>query len=94
MVRLWRMAAFPLAAKWKFIRDGSAISCDHAPLPAVSFVFRVDAGASTRQEPQEVLRVLPLETTNFGRELVFSADLCYNEVSEKPPSEREVARVA
>ena len=26
--------------------------------------------------------------TNFGRELVSSADLCYNEVSEKPPSER------
>ena len=32
--------------------------------------------------------------TNFGRELVFSADLCYNEAIEKPPSEREVARVA
>ena len=32
------------------------------------------------------------QNTNFGRELVFSADLCYNEVSEKPPSEREVAR--
>ncbi len=30
--------------------------------------------------------------TNFGRELVFSADLCYNGVSKKPPSEREVAR--
>ena len=26
---------------------------------------------------------------NFGRELVFSADLYYNEVSEKAPSERE-----
>ena len=26
---------------------------------------------------------------NFGRELVFSADLRYNEVSEKPPSRRE-----
>ena len=24
--------------------------------------------------------------------LVFSADLCYNETNEKPPSEREVAR--
>ena len=30
--------------------------------------------------------------TNFGRELDFSADLCYNGVSKKPPSEREVAR--
>ena len=27
--------------------------------------------------------------TNFGRELVFSADLCYHEANEKPPSERE-----
>ena len=35
----------------------------------------------------------PLQT-NFGRELVFSADLCYNGANEKPPSEREVARVA
>ena len=32
------------------------------------------------------------ETQNFGRELVFSADLCYNGTNEKPPSEREVAR--
>ena len=30
--------------------------------------------------------------TNFGRELVLSADLCYNEANRKPPSEREVAR--
>ena len=30
--------------------------------------------------------------TNFGRELVFSADLCYNEANEKPSSERKVAR--
>ena len=30
--------------------------------------------------------------TNFGRELVFSADLCYNGANRKPPSEREVAR--
>ena len=34
------------------------------------------------------------QNTNFGRELVFSADLCYNGANEKPPSEREVARVA
>ena len=27
--------------------------------------------------------------TNFGREIVFSADLCYNGANEKPPSERE-----
>ena len=30
--------------------------------------------------------------TNFGRDVVYSADLCYNEAIEKPPSEREVAR--
>ena len=30
--------------------------------------------------------------TNFGRDVVFSADLCYNDANEKPPSEREVAR--
>ena len=29
---------------------------------------------------------------DFGRELVFSADLWYNGVNEKPPSEREVTR--
>ena len=34
------------------------------------------------------------QQTNFGRELVFSADLCYNEVSGKPPSEREGDRVS
>ena len=32
--------------------------------------------------------------TNFGREVVFSADLRYNGVNEKPSSERKVARVA
>ena len=30
--------------------------------------------------------------TNFGRGIVSSADLCYNEANRKPPSEREVAR--
>ena len=33
-----------------------------------------------------------LRAQNVGRELVFSADLWYNEANEKPPSEREVAR--
>ena len=33
-------------------------------------------------------------TQNFGRELVFSADLCYNGANEKPPSEREGDRVS
>ena len=28
---------------------------------------------------------------NFGRDVAFSADLCYNGANEKPPSEREVA---
>ena len=27
--------------------------------------------------------------TNFGGELVFSADLCYNGANRTPPSERE-----
>ena len=30
----------------------------------------------------------------FGRDVVFSADLCYNEADEKPSSERKVARGA
>ena len=30
--------------------------------------------------------------TNFGRDIVFFADLWYNGTNEKPPSEREVAR--
>ena len=30
--------------------------------------------------------------TNFGRDIVFSADLCYHRANKKPPSEREVAR--
>ena len=33
-------------------------------------------------------------TQNFGRELIFSADLCYNRVNAKPPSEREGDRVS
>ncbi len=28
--------------------------------------------------------------TNFGRDIVFSADLCYNETNEKPPSESNI----
>ena len=31
---------------------------------------------------------------NFGRDIVFSADLCYNGTNEKPPSEREGDRVS
>ena len=34
------------------------------------------------------------QSQNFGRELVFSADLCYNGANEKPSSGRKVARVA
>ena len=33
------------------------------------------------------------QSQNFGRELVFSADLCYNGANEKPSSGRKVARV-
>ena len=32
--------------------------------------------------------------TNFGREIVFSAEWCYNGTNEKPPSEREGDRVS
>ena len=32
--------------------------------------------------------------TNFGRELVFSADLCYIGANRKPPSGREGDRVS
>ena len=32
--------------------------------------------------------------TYFGRNIVFSANLCYNETNEKPPSEREGDRVS
>ena len=27
------------------------------------------------------------QQTNFGRDIVFSADLCYNEANEKPSSD-------
>ena len=38
-------------------------------------------------------QVSPTDThINIGGELVFSADLCYNEANEKPSSERKVAR--
>ena len=33
-------------------------------------------------------------TQNFGRELIFSADLWYNRANEKPPFEREGDRVS
>ena len=40
-------------------------------------------------------QVSPTDThINIGGELVFSADLCYNEANEKPPSEREGDRVS
>ena len=35
-----------------------------------------------------------LRAQNVGRELVFSADLCYNRANEKPPSGREGDRVS
>ena len=35
-----------------------------------------------------------LQVQNIGRELVFSADLCYNGANEKPPSKREGDRVS
>ena len=47
----------------------------------------------TTAKPKRVTQWSPLQT-NFGRELVFSADLCYNEANEKPSSGRKVARGA
>ena len=32
------------------------------------------------------------QAQNFGRELVFSADLCYNWSNEKPPSEETLIK--
>ena len=43
-------------------------------------VFPLSVGTGVLDCPQQ---------KNFGRELVFSADLCYNGTNEKPPSERE-----
>ena len=41
------------------------------------------------------IRESPLRThINFGGELIFSADLCYNGTNEKPSSGRKVAREA
>ena len=40
-------------------------------------------------------QVSPTDThINIGGELVSSADVCYNEANEKPPSEREGDRVS
>ena len=36
--------------------------------------------------------IIDRQQTNLGKDIVFSADLRYNEANEKPPSEREVAR--
>ena len=45
--------------------------------------------------PVGAIRESPLQTRiNFGRDIVFSADLCYNEANEKPSSRRKVARGA
>ena len=35
------------------------------------------------------MRFLIRMFTNFGRDIVFSADLCYNEANEEPSSGRE-----
>lgn len=50
-------------------------------------------GAIIDRPQPSAKKVRPLVTpTKPGRDIVFSADLCYNGVSKKPPSEREVAR--
>ena len=60
-------------------------------------IFRVYCGHCTcpkaKKEPM-FRSVLIRMFTNFGRGIVSSADVCYNEANRKPPSEREVARVA
>ena len=49
---------------------------------------------SFQQKEKPMPRFVLIRTfTNFGS-VVFSADFCYNGFSKKPPSEREVARVA
>ena len=42
---------------------------------------------------KRAIRESPLQT-NFGRDVVISADLCYNRANKKPPSEREGDRVS
>jgi len=48
-----------------------------------------------KQVPKEIIYVRDRgemsNTQNFGRELVFSADLCYNGANEKPLPLGEVA---
>ena len=69
------------------------------------FVFLAGCGEAYTNSPQSgcfrnavgANCVRPRETTGlpygysikFGRDIVSSADLCYNGISEKPPSERE-----
>ena len=52
----------------------------------------LDVLLTTYQKDRSFRLVLIRMFTNFGRDIVFSADLCYNDANEKPPSEREVAR--
>jgi hypothetical protein len=63
-----------------------------------SFTDKTDHTEKRLGFPQKnftpIMLVLIRMFTNFGSEVVFSADLCYNGITEKPPSEREVARVA
>ena len=42
----------------------------------------------SQNKKEDVTLLLIRMFTNFGGELVFSADLWYNGVNEKPPSER------
>ncbi len=53
------------------------------------------AGAKKKQNAIGVILLTEnLRAQNVARELVFSADLCYNGISENPPSEREGDRVS
>ena len=70
---------------------------DHIRLPAVTYTHSVITYQPCGLDRKKHLRfrsVLIRMFTNFGRDIVFSADLCYNETNEKPPSEREGDRVS
>ena len=67
-------------------------------LRRVVFVSRVFEANRISLKPQGFNITIATAIISLRRSrnitLAFSADLCYNEANEKPPSEREVARGA
>ena len=59
------------------------------PLP-----FKSSYRIRTNRKREPLAQLLIRKFTNFGRDIVFSADLWYNGTNEKPPSEREGDRVS